>query len=142
MRFKALIWPHNKSVLLQASTMIETGMNKPSVDHKTNNILYRYVYISSMLNLLSFLNTILSQSWLCEVPQGFFYCFFHLKLCHIKLVLRIDGTTWHDDWVSYGTPYDILHSAISYHTLTAIHWTFFCVPYSTLPETSLCFCKF
>ena len=88
-----------------------------------------------MLNLLNFSNTILSQSWLCEVPQGFFYCcFFHLKLCHVKLVLRMDGSTWHDNWVSYVMPNDILNSAISHHTLTAIHQTLFCVPSSTLPE--------
>jgi hypothetical protein len=52
------------------------------------------------------------------------------------------STTWHDDWVSCGMPYDILHSAISHHTLTAIHWTLLCVPFSMLPETSLCFYKF
>jgi hypothetical protein len=133
-RIKALTKPCNKSVLLQASTMIETGMNKPSMGHKTHKIMYRHVYISSMLNLLSFLNTVLSQPWLCEVPQGFFYCCcFH--------VLRTDGTTLNDECVSYGTPYDILHSAISHHTLTAIHQTFFCVLFSTVPQTSLCFCK-
>jgi hypothetical protein len=61
---------------------------------------------------------------------------------HIKSVLITDGTNWHDNWGSYATPYDILHSAISRQTLTAIHPALLRVPFSTLPETSLCFCKF